>query len=142
MTGGRTFFRLQSRINIWLYRKTNGRVGSQIGAAPICLFTTTGRKSGMARTVPLIYLADGERVIVVASKRGTPHNPEWYLNLVASPQVTVEIEGDARAMLARTADATERDTLWPRLVAIYKGFEKYQKKTERQIPVVICTLGS
>jgi deazaflavin-dependent oxidoreductase (nitroreductase family) len=136
------FFRLQSRINIWLYHKTNGRIGAKVGTAPVCLLTTTGRKSGMARTVPLLYLADGERVVVVASKRGTPANPEWYLNLVASPQVTVEIDGDARAMLARTAEPAERAALWPRVVEMYKGFAKYQKRTAREIPVVICTLGS
>src|SRR3954451_16144140 len=138
---GRRFFRMQSKINIWLYRKTNGKIGSQIGAAPICLFTTTGRRTGLARTTPLIYLTDGDRVVVVASKRGMSTHPEWYLNIVANPKVTVEIDGDARAMNAVTASAEERAALWPRLVEVYKNFDAYQARTTREIPVVVCSLA-
>ena len=109
---------------------------------PSLLLTTTGRKSGLARTVPLLYLADGENVVVVASQGGMSKHPEWYLNIVANPKVTVEIGGDARAMLARTADAEARAGLWPRLVAMYSSYDTYQQRTTREIPVVICTLGS
>ena len=138
---GRQFIRLVGRFNIWLYRKTNGRFGAKMPgyAAPICLLTTTGRRSGMARTVPLLYMPDGERVVVVASVGGMSKNPEWYLNIVASPKVTVDIDGDARAMLAHTATPEERVRLWPLLVAMYPPYETYQQRTTREIPVVICT---
>jgi F420H(2)-dependent quinone reductase len=110
--------------------------------APICLLTTTGRKSGLARTIPLLYLADGERVIVVASLGGMSKNPEWYLNVVANPKVTVEIHGDAQAMLASTATPEEKAKLWPRLVDMYKSYDTYQQRTTRDIPVVVCTPGA
>lgn len=139
---GRRFTRVMARMNIWLYHKSNGRFGAKVRGAPVCLVTTTGRKSGLARTVPLLYLADGENVVVVASQGGMSKHPEWYLNIVANPKVTVEIGGDARAMLARTADAEARAGLWPRLVAMYSSYDTYQQRTTREIPVVICTPGS
>ncbi len=138
---GRRFVRVASKWNIWLYRKTNGRMGAKLRAAPVCLLTTTGRRTGLARTVPLLYLADGERVVVVASQGGMSTHPEWYLNVVANPKVTVEIDGDARAMLARTATPDEKRALWPRLVAMYPSYDTYQQRTEREIPVVVCEPG-
>jgi deazaflavin-dependent oxidoreductase (nitroreductase family) len=133
-----------SKFNMWVYRKSNGRVGATwLGKeAPICLFTTTGRRSGMARTVPLIFMADGNRLVVVASQGGVSTDPEWYLNVVASPRVTVDVEGDAQAMVARTASPEEKAELWPRLVAMYPKYDTYQQRTTREIPVVICTPGS
>jgi deazaflavin-dependent oxidoreductase (nitroreductase family) len=141
---GRRLNRIGGRFNIWLYRKTNGRLGAKLPGtgAPICLFTTTGRKSGLARTVPLLYLLDGDRVVVVASQGGMSKHPEWYLNVVANPKVTVEIDGDARAMLAHTASPGERGELWPKLVAMYKSYDTYQQRTEREIPVVVCLPGT
>ena len=139
---GRRLTRFFSKINIWVYRKSNGRFGASLRKAPVCLLTTTGRKSGLARTVPLIYLEDRDRVLMVASQGGMSTHPDWYLNLVASPRVTVDIEGDAQAMLARTATPEERAEYWPKLVALYKGYEGYQARTDREIPVVICTPGS
>lgn len=131
-----------SKVNIWVYRKTNGRFGARVKKAPVCLVTTTGRTSGLARTVPLIFLEEGDNVILVASQAGMSTHPEWYLNMLASPRVTLDIEGDARAMLARTATAEERAAYWPRMVAVYAGYDNYQARTEREIPVVICTPGS
>jgi len=131
--------RVQARINIWLYRKSNGRIGGKFGKAPVGLITTTGRRSGMARTVPLFYLADGERVILVASKRGMSTNPDWYLNLQTNPRLTVDIEGDAQAMLARTATSEEKARYWPKLVEMFKTYQQYEDRTERDIPIVICT---
>jgi deazaflavin-dependent oxidoreductase (nitroreductase family) len=83
-------------------------------------------------------MADGERVVVVASQGGLPTNPQWYRNLQADPEVQVEFRGNRRRMLARTANAEERAQLWPRLVAMYRDFESYQAWTDREIPVVIC----
>ena len=132
-----------ARFNIWLYHKSNGRYGARVGAAPICLLTTVGRKTGIARTVPLLYLAraDDEAVVVVASQGGMSTHPEWYLNLVANPKVTVEIGGDARAMIARVADTEERAMLWPLLVAMYPNYDTYRQRTTREIPIVVCTPG-
>ena len=141
---GRRFIKVVGKFNIWLYRKSNGRLGAKLpgSSAPICLLTTTGRKTGLARTIPLLFLEDGERVVIVASLGGMSKHPEWYLNIVANPKVTVEIDGDAQAMLARTASPEEKAQLWPRLVEMYKNYDAYQQRTTRDIPVVICTPGA
>jgi deazaflavin-dependent oxidoreductase (nitroreductase family) len=128
-----------------MYRATGGQLGKnwRIGSAlrqsvPVCLVTTIGRKSGRPRTVPLVYLDDGDRIIVVASQGGLPSNPQWYGNLQANPQVQVRIGRRTRQMSARVANADERCTLWPRLVDMYADFASYASWTEREIPVVIC----
>lgn len=138
-------FKVMSRLNVAVYRATRGRIGGKwrVGSAfprgvPVCLLTTTGRKTGQRRTLPLLYLAAGDRVILVASQGGLPKNPGWYHNVTADPHVIVRIRGTARPMLARAADADERAELWPRLVALYADFDRYQSWTQRQIPVVVC----
>lgn len=140
-----TIIKVSSRLNTHLYRLSRGRLGKtwRIGAGrhkpvPILLLTTVGRKSGKARTVPLLYLRDGERFIVVASQGGLANNPAWYLNVTADPAVTVEVDGKKLALTARTASADEKAALWPRLVDIYADFDTYESWTERDIPVVIC----
>lgn len=137
--------KVMSRANVWLYRKTNGRIGGKwrVGSAfprgvPTCLLTTRGRVSGQPRTAPLLYLADGDRVVLVASQGGLPRDPLWYRNLAEHPDVVVQIGGDVREMRARTARDEERATLWPRLVDLYRDFDAYQSWTDRVIPVVIC----
>jgi deazaflavin-dependent oxidoreductase (nitroreductase family) len=90
------------------------------------------------RTVPLLYLADGEDAVLVASQGGLPTNPQWYYNLLAEPAVTVQLGTRTRAMRARVADAAERAVLWPRLVRLYADYENYQSWTDREIPVIIC----
>lgn len=137
--------KVMSRVNVWLYRRTNGRVGGKwrIGAgfrkpAPVCLLMHKGRKSGREFTTPLLYLQDGDRVVVVASQGGLPSDPQWYRNVQADPQVIVQIRGQVKPMVARTATVEEREALWPRLVALYADFASYQSWTERVIPVVIC----
>ena len=134
-----------SAANVWLYRRSNGRIGKtwRVGSAmrhgvPVCLVTTTGRKSGLPRTVPLLHVPDGENVILVASQGGLPDNPQWYANIVADPDVSVQFGTTTRRMRARTATPDERAALWPRLTAVYADFDNYQAWTERVIPVVIC----
>lgn len=134
-----------SRANVWLYRKTNGRLGGKwrIGSAfprgvPLCLLTTRGRVSGQPRTAPLLYLRDGARVVLVASQGGLPRDPQWYRNVQNDPEVVVQIRADEQVMRAHTADDEERARLWPRLVAVYRDFESYQAWTDRTIPVVVC----
>ena len=137
--------RVMSRAHVWTYRRTRGRVGGRwrVGSAfprgvPVCLLTTRGRVSGQARTTPLLYLPDGSSVIVVASQGGLPQDPQWYRNILADPDVVVQVRGDVRPMRARTADDTERARLWPRLVEHYRDFDTYQAWTDRRIPVVVC----
>lgn len=137
--------KVMSRVNIRLYRLTGGRIGKnwRIGAGfkkpvPICLLTTTGRKSGQARTVPLCFLQDGANIVLVASQGGLPSNPQWYGNLRANPAVEIEIGTKRGAYRGRKASAAERTRLWPQLVELYADFDSYQSWTDRQIPVVIC----
>ncbi|RMB79754.1 nitroreductase family deazaflavin-dependent oxidoreductase [Streptomyces shenzhenensis] len=134
-----------SRLNVVVYRATGGWIGGtwRIGSAfprgvPVCLLTTTGRRSGRPRTQPLLQLVDGERVILVASQGGLPKNPLWYRNLQVEAEVSIQIRRRVRRMRARTADPEERKELWPRLVEMYADFDRYQAWTDRQIPVVIC----
>ncbi|GAA4664710.1 nitroreductase family deazaflavin-dependent oxidoreductase [Gordonia humi] len=134
-----------SRLNTSLYRLTGGRLGKRwrVGAAlrkpvPVCLLTTTGRKSGRTRTVPLLYLSRGEQIVLVASQGGLPANPAWYHNLKADPAVTIQFGADTGEYTARIADPTERAELWPTLVELYADFDTYAAWTERTIPVVVC----
>ena len=130
--------RIMSVLNIWVYRASGGKIGGRFArGAPVCLLTSIGRKSGEPRTAPLLYLADGANVVIVASKGGMAKSPLWYGNLVANPACTVEIGREKRSMRARTASAAEKQALWPRLVAIYPDYDDYQARTERDIPVVI-----
>ncbi|MFV2178543.1 nitroreductase family deazaflavin-dependent oxidoreductase [Actinomadura sp. LOL_016] len=137
--------KVASRLHVEAYRVTNGRVGGtwRVGSAlrrgvPICLLTTRGRRTGRPRTLPLLYMRDGDRVVIVASQGGLPKHPMWYLNLRADPRVVVRIGPDVRRMRARTADADERAALWPRLLEVYADYGDYQSWTDREIPVVIC----
>jgi deazaflavin-dependent oxidoreductase (nitroreductase family) len=127
-----------SRSNVAIYRATDGRIcGHELGLA-LCLLTTTGRKSGLSRTSPLIFVAEGARVVLVASQGGLPTHPMWFLNLRANPEVHVQIRAQTYAMRARVADDAERAQLWPRLIAHNPRWAKYQSWTDRVIPVVVC----
>jgi len=132
--------KLMSKANTWIFRASGGRVGAKfLRGAPVCLVTTTGRKTGEPRVAPLLYLADGENVVLVASKGGMSHHPLWYRNMQANPAVEVEIGTEKRPMTARTASDAEKKALWPRLVAMYPDYDDYQARTTRDIPVVICS---
>jgi deazaflavin-dependent oxidoreductase (nitroreductase family) len=138
------FMKAMAAANVWLYRRTGGRFGRnwRIGAGfrnpvPICLVEHTGRRSGLTRTTPLVYLDDGENLVVVASQAGRPENPQWFGNVVADPDVVVQVGRVRRPMRARVADPAERAVLWPRLVALYPDYDSYQSWTERVIPVVV-----
>jgi len=127
-----------SRAHVAVFRLSSGRVAGRIaGGAPVLLLTTTGRKSGMQRTTPLLYLEDGGRYVVVASVGGAPKHPAWYLNLLANPSVTIDVGRRKLAVTASTAPTEERARLWPLLVRMYRGYADYQAKTTRKIPVVI-----
>lgn len=126
-----------SHLNTWVYRASGGRwLGRFPSGAPVCLLTTAGRKSGRRRSVPLLYLRDGNDFVVVASQGGAPQNPGWYFNLQANPKAEVEIGRSRFAVTARQVGEDERAALWPRLVAIYPPYETYQHSTTRRIPLV------
>ena len=134
-----------SRFNVAAYRATGGRIGGKwrVGSAfpwgiPVCLVTTIGRKTGQPRTAPLLFLEDGDKVVLVASQGGLPKNPLWFRNIQANPEVTVQIKSRVRKMRARVATDSERAEYWPRLVAMYPDFDNYQSWTDRVIPVVVC----
>lgn len=126
-------------LNVWLYRLSGGRVMGKMGAAPILLLTTTGRKSGRSRTVPLLYLSDDRDFVIVASLGGAPKHPAWFLNLEANPRVEIQVGKQRIACTARRAGAEEKAGYWPRLVAIYPQYADYQKRTTRDIPVVVVS---
>jgi deazaflavin-dependent oxidoreductase (nitroreductase family) len=137
--------RAMSTLHTRMYRATGGRLGKhwRVGAAvrkpvPVCLLTTTGRTSGQPRTVPLCYVRDGERVVLIASQGGLPGNPQWYRNLLANPDVAIEVGRARRSYRAREAEGDERERLWALAVATYADFASYQSWTQRRIPVVVC----
>ena len=126
-----------SGLNVWVYRLSRGKfMGRFPSGAPVLLLTTTGRKSGQRRTVPLLYLKDGNDFVIVASQGGAPQHPGWYLNLDAAPKAEVEIGAERFPVTARRVSEDEKAALWPRLVAIYAPYEQYQRRTTRPIPVV------
>jgi deazaflavin-dependent oxidoreductase (nitroreductase family) len=121
------------------YVETDGAKGHQWRGFPTLLLTTKGRRSGLLRRTALIYGRDGDDVVVVASLGGSPKHPLWYLNLVDDPEVTVQIGSDVLHGTARTADPEERARLWPVMAAIYPEYDRYQEKTDREIPIVVIT---
>lgn len=127
-----------SRANVALLRKTHFRVGKRFGGAPVALVTTVGRKSQKRRTVPLLFMRDGSNFILVASKGGMSTHPDWYFNLLSNPELEIVTEKVSGTFVARTADADEKAALWPRLVEVYKSYQCYQDRTDRDIPVLIC----
>jgi deazaflavin-dependent oxidoreductase (nitroreductase family) len=132
-------FKVMNGVHRGLLAATGGRFPrSLLGMAPVEL-RTIGRKSGQLRTTMLASpLHDDTRVVLVASKGGDDRDPQWYRNLSANPDVEVVIDGDTRKMRARTASPEEKAALWPDVVAAYKYYDSYQRRADRDIPVVIC----
>jgi deazaflavin-dependent oxidoreductase (nitroreductase family) len=119
------------------FRANGGRVGGPLEGAPLLLLTSIGAKSGEARTTPLMYLPDGERIVIFASKAGAPTNPAWYHNLLANPSATVEVGGDIFDVDVSVATGDERERLFSQQSAVMPQFADYAQKTTRQIPVVV-----
>jgi deazaflavin-dependent oxidoreductase (nitroreductase family) len=128
---------LFSAANLWLYRRSGGRIGGRMGRAPVLLLHHVGRKSGKKRVTPILFLADGERLVVVGSKAGAAKDPAWFVNLMANPVTTVEVARRRLRVRARAASDEERAAYWPRLLAIYPSFGVYQERTRRTLPVAI-----
>jgi len=134
---GRTMMRMISGTHEFWYRLSGGMIGGSIWGRPILLLTTTGRKSGRRRTTPLVYLPDGDNMVIIASNGGAPQHPEWWLNLRAEPKAEVQVGRDVKAVVAEKADGEERDRLWREVVEMYRGYDEYQRSTKREIPVVV-----
>jgi deazaflavin-dependent oxidoreductase (nitroreductase family) len=135
---GGVAIRIMSWLNVVAYRLSGGGIGGTfLRGAPVLLLTTIGRRSGEPRTVPLLYLRDGENVVIVGSKGGMSRHPLWFRNLEANPEVEIQIGKEKQRMTARRAAEREKSALWPRLLEMYRDFADYQARTDRNIPVVI-----
>ena len=123
-----------------LFERTKGKIGGRTMGMPTVKLETTGRKSGQRRETMLTSpVQQGDGVVLVASYGGDDKHPAWYLNLQADPKVTITMGGHTFEAIARTATADEKAALWPEITSTYKGYAGYQKRTDRDIPVVICT---
>jgi proline iminopeptidase len=124
--------------HVRLYRETDGETGyTWREGSTIVLLTTKGRKTGLERTVPLIYDLDGVNPVIVASKGGAPDHPGWFKNLAKNPEVGVQIKGDRFHAHARVAEGEERARLWEQMNQMWPHYDEYATKTDREIPVVV-----
>jgi deazaflavin-dependent oxidoreductase (nitroreductase family) len=122
-----------------ILKVSGGRWGTTLSGMPAVELHTTGRKSGQRRSNLLTApIHDEKRVVLIASKGGDHRHPDWYQNLVANADIELTMNGETRPMRARTASAEEKAELWPQVVAAYRGYAGYQKRTARDIPVIIC----
>jgi deazaflavin-dependent oxidoreductase (nitroreductase family) len=137
MSLGARGLRWTGKLNVPLYRLSGGRIGGKVGRAPVLLLTTTGRKSGQQRTAPVVYLADGENVVLINTNAGNAKIPAWSLNLKANPAAEVELGRERRPVLARVAEGEERASLWRKHIEQYEGFNDYKEKLDREISVIV-----
>jgi deazaflavin-dependent oxidoreductase (nitroreductase family) len=118
------------------FRASRSKAGGPFEGRPLLLFTTTGARSGQLRTTPMMYIPDGDRLLVIASNVGAATHPDWYHNLVAHPQVTVEVGTESFEATAIVTEGVERQRLWSKIVELYPFFAEHQAKTTRKIPVI------
>ena len=130
-------FTATGKLNTHVYRLSRGRLLNKVGTAPVLLLTATGRRSGEPRTVPVVYLADGERQIVIGSNAGHARTPAWSHNLQANPDAEVQIGRLRRLVRARVAEGEERKQLWLKMNEMYEGFDSYEANVERDIAVFV-----
>jgi F420H(2)-dependent quinone reductase len=129
--------RALGKLNVPIYRLTRGRVLGKVGSAPVLLLTSTGRRTGQPRTAPVLFLRDGERLVVIGSNAGNTHAPAWSHNLKAHPDAEIEIRGERRLVRARVTEGEERAELWRKMNAQYGGFDDYEQRTSRDIAVFV-----
>jgi deazaflavin-dependent oxidoreductase (nitroreductase family) len=123
--------------HVRIYRETNGATGYLWNGVPTLLITSTGRKSGQKRTIPIIFTQVGDKYVIIASKGGSATHPAWYLNILEDPSVEIQIKGDIFKARTRTAKSPEREELWAAAVAAWPNYDLYQSRTTRLIPVVV-----
>jgi deazaflavin-dependent oxidoreductase (nitroreductase family) len=128
-----------TRVHSEVYRRTGGKFAGKVGKTQFLLLTTTGRRSGQPRTTPLNYQEDGDKFVVVASYGGDDRDPQWLHNLRADPAASVQIGARRHAVQGRVATAEEKARYWPQMAEMYPGYDKYQARTSREIPVVVLT---
>ena len=127
-----------SRIHAWIYRASGGRLATRTAQGyPVLLLLTRGRRSGKPRTTPLAYFEDDGRWVICGGSGGTATHPQWFRNLRADPNVSVQIEDRHHTVRAREADGSERDELWPKACAALPLVAEYQRQVERRVPVVV-----
>jgi deazaflavin-dependent oxidoreductase (nitroreductase family) len=119
------------------FRANDGKTTGMFADAPLLLMTTTGAKSGKERVIPIVYTRDGDRLVIAASKGGAPTNPDWYSNLVANPETTVELPGETFPARATVIEGPERDRLYAAHAAAMPNFAEYATKTDRIIPIIV-----
>jgi len=124
-------------VQVWVYRRTKGRLAGSMGGTPVLLLTTTGRRSGASRTRPVGFLPDGERLLVCGSNGGADRSPAWALNLRSHPDATVEVGARTLSVVATEVTGAEYEDVWARYVAAYPGFAGYRTKTQRHLPIFI-----
>jgi F420H(2)-dependent quinone reductase len=129
--------RISGKLNVPLYRLSGGRVGGKVGRAPVLLLTSTGRRSGQQRTAPVLYLKDGERLVVIGSNAGNKKAPAWSLNLKSNPDAEVEVGRKHSLVRARVTEGEERAELWRKMNEQYAGFDAYDANTSRDIAVFV-----
>jgi len=134
---GANGLRLVGKLNTPLYRLSGGRLGGRVGGGPVLLLTTTGRKSGQPRTAPVLYVADGERFVVINTNAGNAKTPAWSLNLRADPEAEVEVGRRRVAVRSRLAEGEERADLWRRSMEQYEGWDFYESKLDREVGVFV-----
>jgi deazaflavin-dependent oxidoreductase (nitroreductase family) len=132
-----SWLKATGKLNVPIYRLSRGRIFGNIGTAPVLLLTSTGRRSGQQRTAPVVFLADGERYIVIGSNAGNQRTPAWSYNLQANPDAEIEIRGTSKLVRARVAEGDERARLWRKVNEMYEGFDDYDAKTSRDIAVFV-----
>ena len=125
------------KVIVFLYNVSGGRIGGKMGKVPVLLLTTTGRKSGKVRTLPLIYIMDGSDYVVTASANGAPKHPGWFFNIRSNSQATIQVKDKHIQVTAEIAGPEKKSELWARLVELSPNFAGYQKRTSREIPMVI-----
>ncbi|MCG3170695.1 MAG: Deazaflavin-dependent nitroreductase [Pseudomonadales bacterium] len=126
-----------TRTNLWLLRTSGGRLGNSFLGRSVMLLHTIGHRSGAERVIPIFYLSDGERIVLVASNAGTTTDPAWLINMRAHPAVAVTIRGHRRAMTARVADDDEHRHYWPRVAEMFPVWEMVQNNSLRRFPIVV-----
>ena len=125
------------KIMVFLYNVSGGRIGGKMGQVPVLLLTTTGRKTGKQRTLPLVYIMDGSAYVITASAGGADKHPSWFFNIRSHPQATIQVKDKHIPVTAEIAGPEKKPELWARLVEGAPNFVGYQKRASREIPMVI-----
>lgn len=130
-------FRLFIKLQIAVFRRTNGRRMAILKGMPVLLLNTVGRKSKKQRTTPVMYIRDGENYVITASNSGNEHAPGWFYNLQSTPRVTIEVPGKQLQVISSIVPSAEKTRLWSQLIAQAPFFDGYRKKTSRVIPMIL-----